>query len=92
MRKDLEKKKKQVDAQDTDEKHSQIAIELNDMGIGKILVEKISFLYNAGLLFSVREKFLMTLEANYFQQKIQIEFQPPSQHLNLQCLIYLNQK
>ena len=41
--------------------------DLKGMRIGEILVEKRSFLSNTWLLFSAREKSLMTLEAKYIQ-------------------------
>ena len=55
----------------------------------KISVGRRSFIKKAGLIVSAGEKFLITLKANCFQQKIQIKL---NQHLNQHYLIHLNQE
>ena len=58
----------------------------------KISVGRRSFIKKAGLIVSAGEKFLITLKANCFQQKIQIKLKHLNQHLNQHYLIHLNQE
>ena len=57
-----DKHKGNLSLDDADEEQVHLASELKDIGKGKIPVKKRSFLKNAGLLISAREKFLIILK------------------------------
>ena len=62
---------------DADEEHIQIANKSNDISKGKMAAEKISFLKNAGLLLSAREKILNKFKTKIFPTKtLKLEPEP----------------
>ena len=55
--------------EDADEEQNQVVSVLKDTGKGKLPVEKRSFLQNAGLFLSAREKILNNFKSKIFPTK-----------------------
>ena len=68
---------------ETNKERIQLVNELEDMGKGKISVEQIYFLKNAGLLISARDKILNSFKGKIFPTKIPDKIKSLKRNLNL---------